>query len=312
MSNKALHFFIFFIIFFGLIAFFSLCYNKNLCSDIKTNNLNNLIAQNQISEPVSSLPIYKIAFISDTHENSIIFPFLKESLQSIKPNILFHIGDLTNFGTLSSLSDAKEDLDSLQITYFALPGDHDIAQTSSTSNFDKLFISPESYTFEDIKILIIPNFYNFTPISDSRFKSIISSIPNYNVFVSPQPIYVDENNIFYNKYMGSDTAFENLTPNQINSLKIYNQQRLLILEEFRKSKTSKIIISGDHHRSSTFEAPINPQIKYHIVGSLAKYIEFGSTKLLQSSLQSNRYSILEFYRDTEENISFKIKEIELK
>jgi len=312
MSNKSIQFIFFLLISFGVIAFFSLCYNKNLCLEYSSNNMNNFIDQPTFSEPSLSFPFYKIAFISDTHENSSIFPSLKDSLQANDPNILFHIGDLTNFGTTESLSKAKDDLDSLKMKYFALPGDHDIAQTSSTLNFDLLFSQPESFLFEDINVLVIPNFYNFTPISETKLKSLISNIPNFNVFISPQPIYVDEDNIFYNKYMGSDTAFENLTPTQIKNLKVYNQQRLLILEEIRKSKTSKIVISGDHHRSSNFLDPVNSKIQYHIVGSLAKYIDFGNTKLLQTSLQSNRYSILEFYRDQNESISFRVKEIELK
>jgi predicted phosphodiesterase len=312
MSRKVLQFIVFLILILGTYSFFTLCYNKNLCLPLTTQISDTSVVQDSFATSPDSSPVYKIAFISDSHENSAIFSPLKKSLQIVNPDVVIHAGDLTDFGTTESLLDAKSDLDNLDIPYLVLPGDHDIAETSSTANFNKVFTLPSGFTLQYSKVLFIPNFYNFTPFSDLELESLLKKIPEADILVSSQPIFVEQDNIFFNKYMGSDNAFDNLTEKQVQNLKIYNQQRLTLLNEIRKSKSSKIIISGDHHRSSNFVDPVNPLIKYHIVGSLAKYIDFGNSKLLQTSLQSNRYSILEIYLNTDKSTYFKIKEIELK
>ncbi len=319
MSRNLLHLIFFLILIFGVSLFFSLCYNKKSCSYSETYLMNKIVTPNTglyDSSPITVLstsnPIYKISLISDTHENSEIFLKLQESLSKENPSLLLHLGDVTNYGTKDSFKTAKADLNTLNIKYYVFPGDHDIAETSSLENFNSFFSFPKTLEFSEFSILYIPNFYNFTPLSDEDFDFVISNINSSEIIISSQPIFVNEDNIFFNKFMGSEAAFENLTLTQSQNLTKYNNQRIRILDEIRKTSVPKFIISGDHHRSSNFYDPINPQVSYHILGSLAKYIEFGNSKILQTSLQSNRYSILEVYKEDNAAITFKIREIELK
>lgn len=314
MNRKLLHFFIFLIIILGTFSIFYLCYNKNTAY-INNDYLSNTFIEHNVnfsSKPINNLFTTRVAFISDTHENYDLFPSLKNSLSEVKPSLLIHTGDLTNFGTFNTLSIAQNQLNLLGFDYFALPGDHDIAETSSDYNFNKLFRYPLAFKHSDFNFLIIPNFYNFTPMNSELLNTILNEIPNSEIIVSPQPIYVDPNNLFADKFMGSQLAFENLSPSQIQNLKVYKSQRDMILEKIRTTKHNIVVVSGDHHRSSLFKDPINSLVTYHIVGSLSKYIYFGNSKILQSSLQSTRYSLLELGQKNENGFEFNIKEIEIK
>jgi len=308
MSRKFLHFIFFVISFIGVTLTFYLCYNKIYFYTTSNYNLNTTNIQNTLPTNIVS---FKVALISDSHLNDEIFPLLKKSLDLYQPNLVIHAGDLTNFGSIAELANAKNELDSLNYSYIAIPGDHDVAQSSSEDNFDKFFTYPEFKQTPYFKILFIPNYFNFTPFEKNKFNSILSQIESSDLIISSQPIYVDPNNIFADKYMGSFTAFENLNPTQKSNLNIYLDQRNQILKLIRKTTNPKLVISGDHHRTSNFSDPENSLVTYHILGSLSKYIYMGGTQLLQTSLQSNRYTQLNIIEATNKEFSYELREIEL-
>lgn len=313
MNRKFLHFALFIILLFGLVTFFYLCYNKISNTMIYTSSTSNFIEQTPQTYDENSQHIFSIAFISDSHSNSSIFEPLRVSLKKFDASLLVHAGDLTDFGSLEDLKSARSDLDSLQVSYLVLPGDHDIAATSSVDNFNKFFSIPESFITKDFNVLFVPNFYNFKPFESNTFDEIVSKIDSADIIISSQPIYVNEDNIFFKKFMGSFEAFDNLSFTQRQNLQVYKKQRDIILDKIRQSRKPKVVISGDHHRSSTFIDPVNEKVSYHILGSLSKYIYFGNTKLLQTSLQSNRFSILKISKPINgANLEFNIQEVEIK
>lgn len=320
MSRKLLHYLVISLLIVIFLSVIYGCYNNKCYSNPFAYFMNNDFAQIDtpapdivsLNQPTLPSTFVKIMFISDSHMNRQIFNSLRNSIQSLSPNFLIHSGDLTNFGSKDELNAVKGDLDSLGIKYFAIPGDHDIAHTSSEENFNEFFSTPIKVNYKGVNFLFIKNGFNFTPLSQDYYSNILSEIPNSDVIILSQPIYVPEDNIFSTKYMGSKFAFENLTETQELNLKVINSQRLGILNRIRESKNNKIIISGDHHRSATYPDPVNNNVLYHVLGSLSEFIYFGDTKISQNSLQSNRYSILEIYQ-TEflEGFKFKIREIEL-
>ncbi len=310
MSNKYFLLVLFFVLFLGLGILSYLCYNNTyscyLFPSFSSNNSTHFIDTNP-----EVLPNYKIAFISDSHENSDIFLSLKDSLKVNNVDFIIHAGDLTNYGTLEALKKAKADLDFLSIPYYVLPGDHDVAETGSIKNFSQFFNMNRIIEIPGLTILFIPNYFNFTILNDSELNFLLANIGRSDIIVASQPIYVPESNIFYNKYMGSLDAFDNLNSTQLKVLDMYNLQRIRILDVLRESNSRKIVISGDHHRSSSYTDPNNSLVSYHNLGSLAKTITFGKSVLKQTSLQSNRYSIIEmFVRDSK--LEFNLYEVELR
>ena len=142
MNRKLLQFILFLLFTFGLTAFFYLCYNKVILDNKKDTIMNNLLVQNPSLTNQATEPAITIALISDSHQNSQIFTTLKNKLKDFKPNLVIHTCDLTDFGDKQNLSIAKNDLNLLEYPIVALPGDHDIAQTVDTSNFDTYFSYP--------------------------------------------------------------------------------------------------------------------------------------------------------------------------
>jgi predicted phosphodiesterase len=286
----------------GATIYFYAFYNITTSPQIISNKNNNIVQNKQ------HLPELTLAFISDTHENWEVFPTLVTYFHNNPVSLITHLGDQTNYGDLTSLKSAKVKLDSINIKYRTLAGDHDIAQTSSLLNFTKVFSVPEtSLIISGLKVTFINNPFNFEPLPDSYLNSVLSSIQDSDIIISSQPIYMDPNIFLSSMYMGSMENLENLSPEKISKLRVYNQQRNLILDRIRSTNKKLLVVSGDHHSSSIFKDPINPLIQYHLVGALAKSIYIGGRELPQKSLQSQRFSVVNIYKE-DSKFNFEIKE----
>jgi hypothetical protein len=233
---------------------------------------------------------------------------LKSLVNKEQPQLLVHLGDHTDFGDVSSLLLSKKYLDSLDYPYLTLAGDHDIAQSSTLNNFKQVFSIPNSMTIKDIKVGFLNNPFNYTPFSDADFAQIITELENVDILLTSQPIFVPKDNFFSYKFMGSLDNLSSLDMNQQKLLQKYNSQSLKIISKIRESKKPIIVISGDHHKSSSFKDPYNPLVSYHIVGALSKNIYLGSKEYSQKALQSPRFSVLEVIKN-ETKLDFNIKEI---
>jgi predicted phosphodiesterase len=71
------------------------------------------------------------------------FDILSETVKyinrEIKPDFLIHCGDITDKSGLADMKRAKKILDTLECTYYACQGDHDMAKTGGTYNYVKVF-----------------------------------------------------------------------------------------------------------------------------------------------------------------------------
>lgn len=314
MSKFKVHIFVFIILIVFSIPFFLAFYNKNLSEDFVTNSEQHLDSKlPEVSKDDESDFIFSIFVISDSHLNSNAFPFLIDSVYLYKPDIVFHVGDHTDFGDPESLSSALSLLSALNVQFYALPGDRDIAYSSDDKIFSSIFkshYSPYSVVeAQGVKFFLFPNMYNFTSFDSSKLSHIKDSIFNSNVIISSQPIFVYSDSIFSNKYMGSD-YYLNRESFQSDEIKKYVFQSNQIRDFITSLQSQKLFIAGDHHKSDTYTHPSNSFLKFHITGALAENIESGTLKLKQTALQSQRFSFIRFYKK-DDNISYKIKEVEM-
>ena len=292
----------------------SLFYNEifvsNLSPEYKESSNNDLKSYDDKvketkTEPNSFKPVIMLVVIADSHLNNSSFNKIRLLVKEFKNiDLIVHLGDHTDFGDIPSLIKAKEELDSLNVPYVSLPGDRDLAATSSEENFYKVFQNKPYLNLKNIRFTFFNNSRNFLPYPDSYIADFIMKINNTDFLFSSQPIFVAEGNLFTQKYMGSKEAFPDLTGNRKSNLEKYSSQRDLILSSIRNSEI-KLVVSGDHHRSAEFKDPINNKINYHIVGATAEKISFGNTDINQESLQSQRISLVEIGPSKE----YKITEI---
>jgi predicted phosphodiesterase len=318
MSNFRTQALIFLLLFFVSTGLFIAFYNKSLDKIFFNNSEQFFDSKSPVSNFVPEpSPIITIFVFSDTHLNPDAFPFINQQIAILNPDIVFHIGDHTDYGDPKSLYLAKDLLQSLKIRYFVLPGDRDIAYSANDETFSATFkdvYSPNSIIeVKGVKFFLFSNMYNFTPFNDSDLNIIYNGLSNSDVVLSSQPIFIHPDSIFSNKYMGSD-YFLKRDQESSEDFKIGLKKYITQSEEIRnfisKLTTSKLFISGDHHKSDTYTHPFNSLIKFHIVGSLAENIESGSLKLKQTALQSQRFSIINFF-NSNGTLSYEIKEIEM-
>lgn len=302
LNNKLTRYFLFSFLIFSFTALFYAFYNNysvvNTFSIHKSNKytLNQGLSNNSFLKE-NSEPSFILLFIADTHENYTDLRVVKSQTESVPISHTFIIGDNTNFGDIPSLTKFKK-----ETLYFSnatiIPGDHDIADSQNLDNFKSLFSLPTSITLNPytFKISIIYNQYNFTPFSDSELKSALLLLQDSDMIIFPQPIYMPNNDIFSDKYMGNFSDDKsNLDSAKIKNLNVYSSQRDAMLKEIRKTKKPLLIISGDHHRSITFTDPINSLVTYHNLGAISDFVYFGGTKIKQKSLQPKRYLLLKGY-----------------
>jgi predicted phosphodiesterase len=270
-------------------------YNRQ---QIKTSQLE--LDQNILEEPK---PMVRILIMADTHLNSNAFQKIKNYININPVDFVVHLGDHTDYGEIDKLKKAQMLLESLEVSYVALPGDRDLGASGGKKNFSKVFKYIEVLEHKDLNFLFIDNSANFTPINVEDFQNYMEKIKSADVVFLSQPIKTKKGSIFEEKYMGS-IEDKNFIQNHEKELLIYKEQRDTLLQEIRNSKT-KYVIAGDHHKSSNFNDEVKNDLKFHILGGLSEYISFGSTALDQNALQSRRFSLLDFY----ENKRIEIKEI---
>ena len=301
-----------------LTSLFFAFYNKSFNSNKFTLNEQFLPSINETSTIVSPpSPVLTLFVLSDTHLNQSIDSFLKEKISLYNPDIIFHVGDHTDFGDPNSLSQALSILKSFEVPFMVLPGDRDIAYSADDSVFRSIFdkaYSPNSIlNIKGIKFFLFSNMYNFNPFSDPVLLAIKNGISESDVIISSQPIFVHSDSIFSNKYMGSKyyiSSNPDLQDSVKNNLEKYINQSDDIRGYLANLKSRKLIISGDHHKSDTFTHPSNSLLNFHIVGALAENIESGNLKLKQNALQSQRFSVIYFFKNGNE-LSYEIEEVQV-
>jgi len=295
---------------FGIIFYVystsSLFYNKKLNYDTTNYSKNNTSNELNSIETDENSEKINILVIADSHLHSKAFSKIKTISDEYKVSLIVHLGDHTDYGSKDELLKAKVLLESLGYPFIAIPGDRDLAAYGNNKIFFEVFKKEDEFSIGNLNLLFVDNSPNFTPLSEAYLSSILNKIPSSKIIFLSQPIFVQKGNIFENKYMGSLTAFSFEDENLLNRQKKYHGQRDLILSKIRNSG-NKLIVAGDHHRSTVFPDPENETITYLINGATAEYLTSNGIKIKQESFQPQKISII----SVEKNLKYTIKEINI-
>ena len=264
----------------------------------KTENLENLeiskVAQGDVGESglLSSSTLFKICIISDIHQDLENLQKVGEKVKSSGCEKLFIIGDLTNYGDVESLKNVRDIVNNFGIEYYAIPGDHDIAESLNADNFNKVFgINYHIMEYEGVRFILIDNSPNFTEISKTQMTWIEKNIGNVDFVILSQPLFTEGlNPPFDVTYMGSM-----LNTPQDDDIKekqqlVKNQGREL-LDMIRKHKQIKAVFAGEHHRSSKIEDLERSGLFHYVIGAITGTVN----DLPQSAIQTSRFSVLTIY-----------------
>ncbi len=262
----------------GIIAFI-----KSLISDPESA----LEAANNKEDSKSSANIkLKFAVIADSHKD---YPGLAKALNLAKEkNVQFVIGmgDFSDVGTTRELMDTRQKFDESGLTYYTLPGDHDLWDSRDkgnipNQNFNSVFGPPyQAFSTNDIRFILLYNSDNYDGLDELQLNWVQEEVdkasqnPNGLTFVfAPTPLY----------HPSSDHVMGKVTP------KLKNQAEHLA-DIFKKGGVDEVF-SADNHFYSRYEEPAQ-RLNMTTVGAVTS----------DRNPQTPRFTIVEVYTDGSYNV----------
>ncbi len=238
--------------------------------------------------------LFKICLISDIHQDKNNLFKALEKVKSSGCRNIFVIGDLTNYGDVPTLKEVRNILNEAGVDYYAIPGDHDLAQSVSVENFNSVFgINYHLMEYSEVGFLIIDNSPNFTPISKIQMSWIESNIEKVDFVVLSQPLFTEGlNSPFNGIFMGSMMNVPESDEMKKKQVAVKDQGEYL-LDLIRKSENVKAIFAGEHHRSSKLGDSVRSDLTHYVIGAVTSTVN----ELPQSAIQTPRFSVLSIYEN---------------
>jgi len=239
----------------------------------------------QEDEPEAKV-VFKIALLSDSHNDN---DNLAKALDVVKEEgveeVIF-LGDYTAFGPISELTAAKKVMDNSGLTYYSIPGDHDLGSTGDATNFTKVFDKRyQKLRLNGVTLILLDNSDNEKGVDNAQLEWFTKELlalkkDEVNFVIMANPLY---NTNGLNKLMGENDE-------------AVSKQAVLLLSLVREAPV-KAIFSGDNHLSGEYKDPVKEGLMHIGVGALTDIPE-------ARNLQSPRFDYLTVYEDG----TFKTKE----
>lgn len=249
---------------------------------VSVNALDNTQNNTNNNENTSEKPLFTLALLADSHNDNDNLKQAIDQLNKKDIKYMLYLGDLTDWGDISSLQEAKSTLDTFKNTYFVLPGDHDLAQSVGSDNFLTVYDNPNTIlTLGEYKFVLFDNSANYTPLSKSNLTWFLNQIKDADFVILSQPLYHPINP----QVMG-------IVNGEIQEA--VKKQADTMLNAIRESDV-KAIIAADQHQFSINIDPEKDSLKHIVVGALTK----------SRNIQTPRYSIIKIY----ENDKYTVEDI---
>lgn len=246
------------------------------------------------SQPKVGKPklILKFALLADSHNDNI---FLKKALDQIGNNhsdvkFIIGLGDYSDVGTYDELKNAKKELDSHKIRYFAATGDHDLwdardKSLSASANFESVFGPTYQYFIQDnFKFIILFNSDNYLGLGETQ-KNWLTNLLTLGSEVRGTFVFLHEPLI----HPSSDHFMGRVE----EKLKLEAEE---LIDQFSKAGIKKVF-AGDTHFFSEYSEP-RTGLPMVTIGAIT------STR----NLQLPRFAIVSVFEDgssTVEDIAIK-------
>jgi predicted phosphodiesterase len=226
----------------------------------------------------------KFAILSDTHSDSENTRRALTQAKRLGAKFIMNTGDLTTVGSISELSEAKEDFDSSGLEYFVVPGDHDLYNSAGTDNFRQVF-GPNYYvTSKDgIRFISLDTSDTSVGINDNQLTWLEQE---FNTSTS-EPTFVMMHLPVYHP-TSPRTIWEKGGNNEV-----VKQHAEKVIDLF-KGRGVLATFSGDHHFSSDYTES-ESGVKMYIVGAVTR----------ERNLQKPRFALVTVFDDN----SFEVEEV---
>lgn len=228
--------------------------------------------------------VKKVSIMSDSHNYNGLLNQALIKTKDMGIDTVFYLGDFTDWGDTGSLQNSKEVMDSSGLTYYALPGDHDLAQSVGTSNFIRVF----GKTYQEVEyggysFVLLDNSANFTTLSEEQMDWFKITVSDADFVLVHQALFSKDND----RIMGI------VDGDTVTKVKAQADEILTLI----RNSDVKAIISGDRHQFSNVRDPVKESLSHIVIGALSE----------GRNMQTPRFAVLEI----DESGSFEVKEIVL-
>jgi len=182
-------------------------------------------------------------------------------------------------------------LDSFDLDYYAIPGDHDLAASLDATNFIKIFDTNDYLvTIEDYTFLAFDNSANYTRMTSERMSWFGDMVKEADFVLLSQPVFTDGLSApFKDMFMGHSREEPE---GDLKALQDgVREQRDEILESIRDEDVG-VVFAGDHHRSSYTKDSVDGDLGHYMVGAITDAVYEIPQKILQSMGATARFSLL--------------------
>ena len=238
----------------------------------------------------SKTVVAKVAVMADSGDENLNLQDALQKAKELEVDYVFHLGDLTSWGDLKSLEAVRSVLEEGGSNWFALPGDHDLAQSASVQggggleNYTNVFGKNYAFiTVNKVTFLLFDNSANKTPLDDARYNWFLNNVSYADYVLLSQPLYHSSPS----DLMGVMGVFNG------EEVKEINDQAKVLLAEVRNSDVQGVF-AGDHHFSSISIDPVRDSLTHYVVGAIA---EKRNVQVFP------RFTILEVYSDNSYEVS---------
>lgn len=228
----------------------------------------------------------KFAVIADPH---LDYPGLAKALKIAKEKntqFVIGMGDFSDVGTTQELMASRQKFDESGMTYYALPGDHDLWDSRdkgniSNQNFNSVFGPPyQAFSVNDVRFILVYNSDNYSGLDEIQLSWVGEEVDKSSA--DPQAItFVFAATPLY--HPSSDHVMGKVTP------KLKTQADHLI-DTFKKGGVDEVF-SADTHFYSRYKEP-KSMLNMTTVGAVTS----------DRNPQTPRFAIVEVYTDGSYNV----------
>lgn len=243
--------------------------------------------------PESSVPLkFKFAVLADSHKDlaSLEKALMKAAEEGVKFVVM--MGDLSDTGTVEELEATKQVLENSGLTYYPMPGDHDLwdsrdKENDPAKNFVLLFKETyQSISYDNVRLILIYNSDNYLGLDGVQLKWIEDELERVSA-AAPELLFVFAPTPLF--HPSSDHVMGKVNP------KLSSQAEHL-MTTFKRFGVD-LVFSADTHFFLKYREPKN-ELDMITVGAVTS----------QKNPQAPRFAIIDILEDG----SYNIEETEIK
>lgn len=238
------------------------------------NSSDGVSGKNETQDKKDSNLLFTVGILADVHSE---YQNLQSAINILKEkqiDTVFFLGDYTELGLLNDLQEAKSIMDESGLTYYSIPGDHDLWKTVGPQNFLEVFEKNNHVVeIKGYKFVVLDNSANYTAIETEKMDWFKNEVKDADFVLVSQPLYHPSGNIVMGVVDG-EVVVE------------LREQAEELLKIIRDSNV-KTVIAADRHQSSSHSDPEKSSLKHIVSGALTS----------ERNIQTPRFMILNVYED---------------